>query len=74
MSYLSRIGAAIKRALSTDPLDDEYRAMQLVARIDQLVKDQGGSAEFMWHDGETVRLTVTIPSDLHARALLHFED
>lgn len=57
-------------ALKVNPLDDEYRALQLVARIDQLMRAQGGVAEYLWHDGEQVRLYVTIPSDVHARALL----
>lgn len=67
---IKTVTAIIAKILSVKPLDDEYRALQLVARIDQLMKAQGGVAEYLWHDGEQVRLYVTIPTDVHARALL----
>jgi hypothetical protein len=68
---VKKVTARIVAALKVKPLDDEYRALQLVARIDQIMKAQGGVAEYLWHDGEQVRLYVTIPTEVHARALLH---
>jgi hypothetical protein len=64
------VTAKIVAALRVKPLDDEYRALQLVARIDQIMRAQGGVAEYLWNNGEQVRLYVTIPSEVHARALL----
>jgi hypothetical protein len=67
---LKTVTAKFAKFLTVKPLDDEYRALQLVARIDQIVKAQGGVAEYLWHHGEQVRLYVTIPTEVHARALL----